>query len=86
MKNIVIPGSVWVIVIAILNAVPAALMQAYPQALWVPIVVDAILVITKAIQVYAPKTEQVISGDMVAPAAAPAPVQERGATSRFLFG
>lgn len=84
MNKIVIPGSLWVLIIAILNAVPAALAQAYPAAIWVAIATDTILVVVKMIEVYAPKTDVIIGGDMVAPAAAPAP--ERGKLAQLLWG
>ena len=40
MKDIKIPGSAWIIVLAIINTLPVALRDAFPGAVWVPLAVD----------------------------------------------
>lgn len=87
MKNITIPGSAWVIALAIINTLPVALQDAFPGAVWVPLVVDLLLVAAKAIQVYIPKASapaaQQLPANFVAPSA---PVAERSRVRTFLMG
>lgn len=55
MKGVNVPGAMWVIALAIVNALPMALQDAFPGAVWVPLAIDLLLVAAKAIQVYMPK-------------------------------
>jgi hypothetical protein len=50
-----IPGAFWIIALTVVNSLPLALADAFPGAVWVPLAVDLLLVVAKAIQVYAPK-------------------------------
>lgn len=87
MKDIKIPGSAWIIMLAIVNTLPVALQDAFPGAVWVPLAVDLLLVAAKAIQVYMPK-----STSTVVPSAAPANFvtpeapAERSKVRAFLLG
>ena len=88
MKSITIPGSAWVIALAIINTLPVALQDAFPGAMWVPLAVDLLLVAAKAIQVYMPKSTAVSAGDVhpanfVAPVA---PAAQRSKVRTFLMG
>lgn len=88
MKDIKIPGSAWIIVLAIINTLPVALQDAFPGAVWVPLAVDLLLVAAKAVQVYMPKGAAAPAGD-VHPAnfvAPEAPVAERSKLRSFLMG
>ena len=91
MKNVQIPGAVWVIALALINTLPAALQDAYPGAAWVPLVVDMLLIAARAIQVYA-KSGNLTNGDSrlengtVVPVSTPAPVEEPRRAVRFLLG
>ena len=89
MKDIKIPGSAWIIVLAIINTLPVALQDAFPGAVWVPLAVDLLLVAAKAVQVYMPKgTPDVVT--TVTPANFVAPeapvVAERSKLRSFLMG
>lgn len=86
-SKVVIPGSAWVIALAIVNTLPVALQDAFPGAVWVPLAVDLLLVLAKAIQVYMPKSTVPAAGD-IHPAnyVAPAGRVERSKVRAFLLG
>jgi hypothetical protein len=101
MKKIQVPGAAWVLALAIINTLPMALNDAFPGAVWVPLVVDLLLVAAKAIQTYMPKEQVVvIDGDkldmmpakplpanFVAPSMPlSAPVAKSSSIREFLFG
>lgn len=91
MKNLAIPGSVWVIGLALVNALPVALNDAFPGAIWVPLVIDLLAVAAKAIQVYGPKKAAPVpaNGRAPQPANFVAPVAPASAASSlrsFLLG
>lgn len=93
MKSVQIPGSAWVIILGVINALPAVLLDAYPHAIWVPLVIDLLLVVAKAIEVYKPKepVEAVSPEPFIMPAnyvaaSAKAPVIEPSRLGKFLLG
>lgn len=85
-----LPGSIWVVVIATLNALAVAIPQAYPGMTWVPIavgVVDVLLLVAKYLQVRSAAAGVGITGDMPEGAAgAPAPVHQPSQASQFFWG
>jgi hypothetical protein len=91
MRSVQIPGSAWVIILALINTLPVALNDAFPGAVWVPLVVDLLLVVAKAIQVYAKPSGKPVepsgpaAANFVAPSAS-APVIEAGNLRKFLLG
>lgn len=74
-STIQLPGALWIFVLAIINTLPAVLMETYPNAVWVPLVIDVLLVAGKAIQVYMPKDNSTVQ-----PAALDAPVDSQAST------
>lgn len=91
MSKVQIPGAVWVIALALVNTLPAALQDSFPGALWLPLVIDLLLIVGKAIQVYGPKETVVdewepVDAKTFVPASALAPVVEAKKVSKFLLG
>lgn len=89
MKNVQIPGAAWVIGLAMVNALAMALSSAFPGAIWVPLAVDLLAVVAKAIQVYGPKTAAPAAQSLPSPANwVPAQFQEptKSPLRSFLLG
>lgn len=92
MKSIQIPGAIWVIVLAVLNALAGSLTVAYPDAAWGPValaVINGLVLVIKAIQVMQPTTviAQVEIPEGVAAAPSPTPSVSSGTKiKKFLLG
>jgi len=90
MTSFQIPGAIWVVVLALLNALAGSLTVAYPDAPWGPIalaVINGLVLVVKAIQVTKSPTTVQSAGVPEGVAAAPAPSISKGTkVKKFLFG